>query len=62
MRVPGTKRKRDGATEQVRTSVLAARDYRDTFLRVGVVAVGALALTAGSAAIFALRQRMEASP
>jgi len=62
MRVPGTKRKRDGAAEQVRTSVLAARDHRDTFLRVGVVAVGALALTAGSAAIFALRQRMEASP
>jgi anti-sigma-K factor RskA len=54
----GTKRK-PGAPEAVRKSAVAAREHRDAFLKAALVAVAAVALTAGSAAISSLRQRME---
>ena len=61
MRFPRTKSKREGASEAVRKSALAARENREALLKMGLVAVGAAALTAGSAAISSLRQRIEMS-
>lgn len=59
MRLPGTKRKPERVAQSVRKRAVAAREHRDTFLKVGLIAVGAVALTAGSAAISSLRERME---
>ena len=61
MRFPRTKRKREGASEAARKPAFTAREHREALLKVGLVAVGAVALTAGSAAISSLRQRVEMS-
>jgi hypothetical protein len=45
----------------VQRSALTLRAHRDTFLKAGLVAAGAVAVTAGSAAISSLRRQLETS-
>ena len=59
MRSRPTTRKPQRVTDAARKSGRAAQSHRGALLRAGLVALGAVALTAGSAAISSIRRRIE---